>query len=49
MEKGVPWPLPEVLQSLLVFSANDAAYAIADRVSGTLTASPRSWSVPRNR
>ena len=37
MEKGVPWPLPEVLQSLLVFSANDAAYAIADRVSGTLT------------
>ena len=38
MEKGVPWPLGEVLQSLLVFSANDAAYAIADRVSGTLTA-----------
>jgi D-alanyl-D-alanine carboxypeptidase (penicillin-binding protein 5/6) len=38
MEKGVPWPLDEVLQSLLVFSANDAAYAIADRVSGTLTA-----------
>ena len=36
MEKGVAWPLPEVLQSLLVFSANDAAYAIADRISGTL-------------
>jgi serine-type D-Ala-D-Ala carboxypeptidase (penicillin-binding protein 5/6) len=38
MEKGVPWPLPEVLQSLLVYSANDAAYAIADRISGTLRA-----------
>ncbi len=36
IEKGVAWPLPEVLQSLLVFSANDAAYAIADRISGTL-------------
>jgi serine-type D-Ala-D-Ala carboxypeptidase (penicillin-binding protein 5/6) len=38
MEKGVPWPLPEVLQSLLVYSANDAAYAIADHISGTLRA-----------
>jgi serine-type D-Ala-D-Ala carboxypeptidase (penicillin-binding protein 5/6) len=38
MEKGVAWPLPEVLQSLLVFSANDAAYAIADHISGTLRA-----------
>ena len=36
IEKGVAWPLPEILQSLLVFSANDAAYAIADRISGTL-------------
>ena len=36
IEKGVAWPLPEVLQSLLVYSANDAAYAIADRISGTL-------------
>ncbi len=38
IEKGVAWPLPEILQSLLVYSANDAAYAIADRVSGTLRA-----------
>jgi D-alanyl-D-alanine carboxypeptidase (penicillin-binding protein 5/6) len=36
MEKGVPWPLGEVLQSLLVYSANDAAYAIADRIGGSL-------------
>ena len=36
MEKGVGWPLGDVLQSLLVMSANDAAYAIAQRVSGTL-------------
>jgi serine-type D-Ala-D-Ala carboxypeptidase (penicillin-binding protein 5/6) len=38
IEKGVPWPLHEVLESLLVYSANDAAYAIADRISGTLRA-----------
>ena len=38
IEKGVGWPLREVLQSLLVYSANDAAYAIAQRVSGSLTA-----------
>jgi D-alanyl-D-alanine carboxypeptidase (penicillin-binding protein 5/6) len=36
MEKGTPWPLSEVLQSLLVYSANDAAYAIADRIGGSL-------------
>jgi D-alanyl-D-alanine carboxypeptidase len=36
IEKGVPWPLHQVLESLLVLSANDAAYAIAGRVSGTL-------------
>ena len=38
MEVGVAWPLSDVLQSLLVLSANDAAYAIAQRVSGSLTA-----------
>jgi serine-type D-Ala-D-Ala carboxypeptidase (penicillin-binding protein 5/6) len=38
IEKGVAWPLHEVLESLLVYSANDAAYAIADRISGTLRA-----------
>ncbi|MGH9105402.1 MAG: D-alanyl-D-alanine carboxypeptidase family protein [Acidimicrobiales bacterium] len=36
IEKGVAWPLGEVLQSLLVLSANDAAYAIAQRISGSL-------------
>jgi serine-type D-Ala-D-Ala carboxypeptidase (penicillin-binding protein 5/6) len=38
IEVGVAWPLDEILQSLLVLSANDAAYAIADRISGTLRA-----------
>jgi len=38
IEKGVGWPLEDVLQSLLVFSANDAAYALAQRVSGSLAA-----------
>jgi D-alanyl-D-alanine carboxypeptidase (penicillin-binding protein 5/6) len=38
IEIGVAWPLNEVLQSLLVLSANDAAYAIAQRVSGSLAA-----------
>ncbi len=38
IEIGVAWPLNEVLQSLLVLSANDAAYAIAERVSGSLAA-----------
>jgi len=38
IEVGVAWPLNEVLQSLLVMSANDAAYAIAQRVSGSLAA-----------
>ena len=38
IEIGVAWPLNEVLQSLLVLSANDAAYAIAQRVSGSLPA-----------
>ncbi len=38
IEVGVAWPLDEILQSLLVLSANDAAYAIADHISGTLRA-----------
>jgi serine-type D-Ala-D-Ala carboxypeptidase (penicillin-binding protein 5/6) len=38
IEIGVGWPLNEVLQSLLVLSANDAAYAIAQRLSGSLAA-----------
>lgn len=38
IEKGVPWPLEEVLQSLLVMSANDAAYALAQKISGSLSA-----------
>jgi D-alanyl-D-alanine carboxypeptidase (penicillin-binding protein 5/6) len=38
IEVGVAWPLNEVLQSLLVLSANDAAYAIAQRLSGSLAA-----------
>jgi D-alanyl-D-alanine carboxypeptidase (penicillin-binding protein 5/6) len=38
IEKGVAWPLYDVLQSLLVYSANDAAYAIAQRISGSLAA-----------
>ncbi|HUB71995.1 MAG TPA: serine hydrolase [Acidimicrobiales bacterium] len=38
IQKGVAWPLDEVLQALLVYSANDAAYAIAQRVSGSLDA-----------
>lgn len=41
IEVGVAWPLDEVLQSLLVMSANDAAYAIAQRVSGSLPAFAR--------
>jgi D-alanyl-D-alanine carboxypeptidase len=38
IEKGVSWPLKEVLHALLVYSANDAAYAIAQRVGGSLSA-----------
>jgi D-alanyl-D-alanine carboxypeptidase len=38
IEKGVAWPLHDVLESLLVLSANDAAYALAQRVSGSLAA-----------
>lgn len=36
MEPGVAWPLDEVLQALLVYSANDSAYAIAQKVGGSL-------------
>ncbi|MGC8626438.1 MAG: D-alanyl-D-alanine carboxypeptidase family protein [Acidimicrobiales bacterium] len=38
MEVGKPWPLEEVLHALLIMSANDAAYAIAERISGDLSA-----------
>jgi D-alanyl-D-alanine carboxypeptidase (penicillin-binding protein 5/6) len=38
IEKGVPWSLHDVLESLLVLSANDAAYALAQRISGSLAA-----------
>ncbi|HYA45017.1 MAG TPA: hypothetical protein VED59_05380, partial [Acidimicrobiales bacterium] len=38
MEVGRPWPLRETLQALLVMSANDSAYALAQRVSGSLQA-----------
>ncbi len=34
MEVGKAWPLAEVLHALLIMSANDAAYAIATRISG---------------
>jgi serine-type D-Ala-D-Ala carboxypeptidase (penicillin-binding protein 5/6) len=36
MKPGQLWPLSDTLQALLVFSANDAAYAVAQRVSGSL-------------
>jgi len=36
MKPGQMWPLSDTLQALLVFSANDAAYALAQRVSGSL-------------
>jgi D-alanyl-D-alanine carboxypeptidase len=38
IEKGVAWSLHDVLESLLVLSANDAAYALAQRISGSLAA-----------
>jgi D-alanyl-D-alanine carboxypeptidase len=37
MTAGQNWPLNDTLQALLVFSANDAAYALAQRVSGSLS------------
>ena len=36
MKAGQTWPFNDTLQALLVFSANDAAYALAQRVSGSL-------------
>jgi D-alanyl-D-alanine carboxypeptidase (penicillin-binding protein 5/6) len=36
MEPGQKWPFEEVLQAALVFSANDASYALAQRISGSL-------------
>lgn len=36
MEAGEEWPLTDVLHSLLLSSANDAAAALAERVAGSL-------------
>ncbi len=36
MKTGQRWPLAVALRTLLVFSANDAAYALAERVGGSL-------------
>jgi serine-type D-Ala-D-Ala carboxypeptidase (penicillin-binding protein 5/6) len=36
MEPGQRWPLSEVLPALLIYSANDAAYALAERIGGSL-------------
>ena len=38
MEVGKPWPLSDVLHALIIMSANDAAYAIAGRISGQVSA-----------
>lgn len=38
MKVGEVWPLDQTLHALLMVSANDAAVALADRVSGTTTA-----------
>jgi D-alanyl-D-alanine carboxypeptidase (penicillin-binding protein 5/6) len=38
MEPGQQWTLSEALQSALIFSANDASYALAQRISGSLAA-----------
>lgn len=36
MKPGQTWPLGITLHTLLIWSANDAAYALAERVSGSL-------------
>jgi D-alanyl-D-alanine carboxypeptidase len=36
MREGQVWPLGDTLRSLLMASANDAAYALAERVGGTV-------------
>ena len=33
---GTPWPLDQMMASMMMVSANDAAYAIADTVGGSL-------------
>jgi D-alanyl-D-alanine carboxypeptidase (penicillin-binding protein 5/6) len=38
MEPGQQWTFTEALQSALIFSANDASYALAQRISGSLAA-----------
>lgn len=38
MEAGEEWPLTDVLHSMLLSSANDAAAAVAERVAGSLEA-----------
>lgn len=38
MQAGQVWPFSDALHSLLIVSANDAAEAVADRVSGSPTA-----------
>jgi D-alanyl-D-alanine carboxypeptidase (penicillin-binding protein 5/6) len=37
MKAGQMWPLDDALQALLIYSANDAAYALAQGVSGSLS------------
>jgi D-alanyl-D-alanine carboxypeptidase len=36
MHQGEVWKLPDALRSLLIISANDAAFAIAERASGSI-------------
>jgi serine-type D-Ala-D-Ala carboxypeptidase (penicillin-binding protein 5/6) len=38
MEPGQKWPFSETLRALLIYSANDAAYALAQRIGGSLQA-----------
>ncbi|MGI8752063.1 MAG: hypothetical protein ACR2MN_07085 [Acidimicrobiales bacterium] len=35
MKAGEVWPLDQVIQALLIISANDAAYALAEKIGGT--------------
>ncbi|MDQ6782905.1 MAG: hypothetical protein M3063_05570 [Actinomycetota bacterium] len=35
VKAGEQWPVDEVIQALLIISANDAAYALAERTAGT--------------
>ena len=36
MKEGSTWPLDQALHSLMIISANDAAYAMAENVGGDL-------------